>query len=398
MLKKILPIFVVIICFYLFIGIGKSADWTTPSSIYDSCSATGDEDTIDGSLSTSWSHLSSEHHWITYDLGDTYLITRVRIYSSSGTTYNPCMIDEVYICDDGACSGESDLIGTCSFSSGLKWNECDHTDTTGRYVKIMIGTRSGPSCSINSWLYSFYEFEVEIDLSPPTYSLNSTNGTQAGTPIEMRVKWDDETDLTTTGGYIFSFDNGTGTFANDSWVAFTSTPQWANVTKVVNGTVNSLIRWCSYANDTAGNWNSSFCDNPDSFLTTAPPSCEISLTLVNNSYEFGSLDPGTDDNPATCNAAGCRFDFTGTGCNGDFYIRAVSDYADSGNSIGIGNLTLNSSLSASLQTMTTAFQALNSGTDQATGSYYLYFFLDIPSAQAADYYNTTIEIKANQTT
>jgi parallel beta-helix repeat protein len=88
--------------------------------------------------------------------------------------------------------------------------------------------------------------------NPPAWSSNSTNGTQAGTSIEHRVYWEDDSGL---AGYIFSFDNGTGSLANDSWVKMTGTLNWSNVTKHVNTTDNATIQWRVYANDSDGVWN-----------------------------------------------------------------------------------------------------------------------------------------------
>ena len=51
--------------------------------------------------------------------------------------------------------------------------------------------------------------------NPPTYSLDSTNSTAAGTAIKHSLFWQDDVNLS---GYIFSFDNGSGIFVNDSWV------------------------------------------------------------------------------------------------------------------------------------------------------------------------------------
>lgn len=100
-----------------------------------------------------------------------------------------------------------------------------------------------------------YEIKYDyIGTVAPKYSQNSTNSTLAGEAVEHRLYWESNTDLHT---YIFSFDNGTGTFVNDSWVAFSGTGNWTNVTKVVNSTAGSAIRWIVYANDTSDNWNAS---------------------------------------------------------------------------------------------------------------------------------------------
>jgi len=106
------------------------------------------------------------------------------------------------------------------------------------------------------------------DTTPPTYSDNSTNSTHAGQDILHSLKW---TDVVGLSGYIFSFDNGTGTLVNNTWTAMTGTTNWSNVTKIVNSTVGATIRWCVYANDTSGNWNNTGCDTPFSYVTTELP-------------------------------------------------------------------------------------------------------------------------------
>ena len=105
------------------------------------------------------------------------------------------------------------------------------------------------------------------DLTAPTYSDNSTNSTIAGTNILHSLKWADETAL---AGYIFSFDNGTGSFTNDSWAGMIGTANWSNVTKVVNFTSGSTIQWIVYANDSSDNWNVS---STYSYDTTAADTC-----------------------------------------------------------------------------------------------------------------------------
>ena len=117
---------------------------------------------------------------------------------------------------------------------------------------------SGTTCTIgvdcsNNVDYLALSDEYVPDTIPPTYSLNSTNSTIVGTPVLHSLKWTDNRGLS---GYIFSFDNCTGTFVNDTWVAWSGVPTeaWSNVTKVINDTVGCTIRWKVYANDTSNNW------------------------------------------------------------------------------------------------------------------------------------------------
>lgn len=86
----------------------------------------------------------------------------------------------------------------------------------------------------------------------PQWVDNSTNSTVRGTAVEHRVYWTDDTALS---GYVFSFDNGTGSYTNDSWVSLSGTGDWSNVTKVINSTNGTTIKWRVYANDTDNEWN-----------------------------------------------------------------------------------------------------------------------------------------------
>jgi hypothetical protein len=54
---------------------------------------------------------------------------------------------------------------------------------------------------------------------------------------------------------IYFQQNNTGTWSNDSVVNFTTTPNWANVTKTLNSTLGNIISYKWYAKDNASNWN-----------------------------------------------------------------------------------------------------------------------------------------------
>lgn len=80
-------------------------------------------------------------------------------------------------------------------------------------------------------MYDYISLAV-ADTTPPTYSLNSTNSTLAGTVVEHSLKW---TDNVNTSGYIFQFCNGTWSgsscggsgWANDSFVFFYGNQSWS---------------------------------------------------------------------------------------------------------------------------------------------------------------------------
>ena len=101
---------------------------------------------------------------------------------------------------------------------------------------------------------SIMEFREVVDTIPPTYSNNQTNTTIAGELALFSIEYNDDTALESNGGYIFSTNNS-GVWTNDSLVMWTSTPEWANVTKTlpINAGNRTDYRW--YANDSAGNWN-----------------------------------------------------------------------------------------------------------------------------------------------
>lgn len=69
--------------------------------------------------------------------------------------------------------------------------------------------------------------------------------------------------------------DGDAILTNDSWTAFTSgmcgaayTDCWSNVSKVVNSTVGSIIKWCFSVNDSDNQWNSTSCNVPFNYTTT----------------------------------------------------------------------------------------------------------------------------------
>ena len=130
------------------------AAWTTPSAVANKCGedsegtcSSGDGPataSIDEDTGNSWCHSTGEIHWIIYDMGTTYDVQKVRIYTDPDAGWSPCKISALYVCDDSACSGESSL-GSCDFSSetSLDWYTCDKTDTEGRYIKIELWVYDG---------------------------------------------------------------------------------------------------------------------------------------------------------------------------------------------------------------------------------------------------------------
>ena len=105
-----------------------------------------------------------------------------------------------------------------------------------------------------------------VDTTPPTYSLNSTNSTLAGTAVMHSLYWQDDYGLSYA---IFSFDNCTGSLQNITGMSLSGTSAWSNFTVGINSTVGCTIRWCVYTNDTSNNWNGTSCLQPFSYTTTS---------------------------------------------------------------------------------------------------------------------------------
>jgi biopolymer transport protein ExbD len=112
----------------------------------------------------------------------------------------------------------------------------------------------------------------------------STDTNQAGENCTFGSEWIDEF-LDPNGQYIFSFDNCTGHFINDTPMNFTTTPQTVSSAKILNSTVGCTIKYTWYAKDNAGNLGKS---GVYSFNTTAPIIYPI-VTLL--SPENGSFSP-----------------------------------------------------------------------------------------------------------
>ena len=132
--------------------------------------------------------------------------------------------------------------------------------------------------------YDSVDLVLGGDIIAPTYSLNQSNNTVNGSLTLFSILWNDKTALETAGQYIFSTNN-TGTWVNDSAVNFTTTPNWANVTKVLNSTVGISIGYRWYATDNLQNANST---GIFTLTTTSTPS--DSCTYTSGDWEVECSD------------------------------------------------------------------------------------------------------------
>jgi len=97
---------------------------------------------------------------------------------------------------------------------------------------------------------------LTVDTTKPNFIKIQTNTTMAGETANFSIFYNDGIALHPHGQYIFSI-NQTGAWVNDSARNFTTTGEWANVTKVLNSTIGAVIGYQWYASDNAGNTNNS---------------------------------------------------------------------------------------------------------------------------------------------
>ncbi|MEM5834710.1 MAG: hypothetical protein QXQ69_02585 [Candidatus Aenigmatarchaeota archaeon] len=238
-------------------------------------------------------------------------------------------------------------------------------------------------------------FSVKI---PPSYSLNSTNSTLAGTSVSHNLLWTDYN----LSYAIFSFDNCTGELENITGMSLEGEKAWSNFTVTINSTVGCNIRWKVYANDSFDNWNES-----EIFTYTTTSECAIALGLSNtlaSGIFFGEINPGQKKD-ALGNNGNAATDYYLTvfisGCSPNtvnVYMKANGDFISDSYSIPLANFkfrnsTTDNTVPSSLQniSLTTSYLDNKIGSLLSDGSYvYLKFVLEVPSSQRAGNYTNTI--------
>jgi len=105
------------------------------------------------------------------------------------------------------------------------------------------------------------------DTIKPTFIKNQTNTTLAGEAASFSLFVDDETTLNPNGQYIFSI-NQSGVYVNDSAVNFTTTGEWANITKVLSSTLGVVVGYQWYLTDSAQNTNHTITHHGEAFKLT----------------------------------------------------------------------------------------------------------------------------------
>jgi len=187
-------------------------------------------------------------------------------------------------------------------------------------------------------------------------------------------------------------------FINDTWTAFSTNPDWSNVTKVVG---SGIVKWKVYANDTSNNWNAS---EIFSFTTEAAVFIDIFPSSdLDDGIQFGNVDPGTNDNIATRNSAcnsGTCYNITidsATTVNVDLYHKTIGNLG----TIAIENVTHQANITANNGdnliasgsiSLTTSYIIIGTNICQNLGdsdNCWIKYWLDVPSAQSSGDLETT---------
>jgi hypothetical protein len=200
--------------------------------------------------------------------------------------------------------------------------------------ELGLGSQSGSGSGLCVADYDY----AEVYLPFPTYTGSSYSTTVAGTLCTFTITYQDNMPLSE---YLFSFANGTTTYVNRTWTAFTSNPQTISVTEKLNTTVGATIEWRWYANDTNNRFNDT---SVQSFITTtaaATPHLLLTVQPHTATYYGGeSVTFTVDVLNQLCPALTSTLTLTVTGPNGYYYYytqginvtaNSVAEYSFTGN-------------------------------------------------------------------
>jgi hypothetical protein len=119
-----------------------------------------------------------------------------------------------------------------------------------------------------------YIVPLSSDSTAPIYASLTTSTTASGASCDFGITVTDETDLSF---YIFSTNN-TGSWSNNTAVAFSTNPQTVSVSKTLNSTIGTIVGYQWFFNDTTNNWNSTSIQS----LTTTDSTIPSFSTITGN--------------------------------------------------------------------------------------------------------------------
>ena len=115
------------------------ATWTTPTAVHSKCGEDGSypaTNTKDDDTGTYWRHSATCLHWIILDLGQTYAVSKIRLYQTvtAGQRWGKTDGLDVYVSDDPADFGSAVWTGALNAEG---WQESGAFSKNGRYVKLV---------------------------------------------------------------------------------------------------------------------------------------------------------------------------------------------------------------------------------------------------------------------
>jgi alpha-L-fucosidase len=132
-----------------------TATWRTPS-YHSCCGGSYSANFVDGDAGTGWIHSVDHRHWYVADLGETALVTRIRIYQTASAQTKFLDFD-VYVSDDPEDWG-APVAESLNMGSVYGWQTFNVTPKEGRYVYL---------ANIDTNYYKNYirgvEFQVEAE-------------------------------------------------------------------------------------------------------------------------------------------------------------------------------------------------------------------------------------------
>ncbi|MBW6442708.1 hypothetical protein K0A97_02920, partial [Patescibacteria group bacterium] len=185
---------------------------------------------------------------------------------------------------DMSTSGQISTTGNATGKTTTEMQNFSTFDNAGWDIEL-LWDYEGELWFLNEDLdYPKLFFEFEDDETSPTHTIGISNNTFSSNPTLFSIKWDDNILLQPYGQWIFSTNNS-GTWANDSAVNFTETPEWANVTKTLNETPYTTIGYRWYATDTF--------DNPEStpiYSLYTYPVLNVGNGTLQNPYVVNTIE------------------------------------------------------------------------------------------------------------
>ncbi len=110
--------------------------WQTPCRVHSAIDTEEANNLIDDDLETIWHHWAIGSHWIVLDMGDNYMITKLRKYRKQFNIDRG--VSAIYVSTDTENWGDSlGSLPEVASNTPTGWRECDITDKYGRYIKMV---------------------------------------------------------------------------------------------------------------------------------------------------------------------------------------------------------------------------------------------------------------------